>query len=222
MRSKSDDLVLAGAAALLFALLFAFRGAGPLDFWWWMSANVAFLVALSAALDADYLHSVLDDLRRHAVRNILFGVLSAAVLYGVFFAGNRVSLRFLPFAGAGISRVYALKQGTSTAAGAPGFTRGSTSAVLARGNKPRASGEPKARPLTLRVVLLLALLIGPGEELFWRGFLQRRWQIRFGPVRGFLLTAGLYTLVHAATGIVSPNYLIKYHPRDSSILKEPL
>jgi len=37
---------------------------------------------------------------------------------------------------------------TSTAAGAPGFTRGPTSAVLARGYKPRASGEPKARPLT--------------------------------------------------------------------------
>jgi len=35
-----------------------------------------------------------------------------------------------------------------TAAGAPGFARGSTSAVLARGYKPRASGEPKARPLT--------------------------------------------------------------------------
>jgi len=39
----------------------------------------------------------------------------------------------------------------STAAGAPGFARGSTSAVLARGYKPRASGEPKARPLTLVV-----------------------------------------------------------------------
>jgi hypothetical protein len=30
----------------------------------------------------------------------------------------------------------------------PGLARGSTSAVLARGYKPRASGEPKARPLT--------------------------------------------------------------------------
>jgi hypothetical protein len=29
----------------------------------------------------------------------------------------------------------------------PGLTRGSTSAVLARGYKSRASGEPKARPL---------------------------------------------------------------------------
>ena len=40
-----------------------------------------------------------------------------------------------------------------TAAGAPGFTRGSTSVVLARGYKPRASGEPKARPLTSAVSL---------------------------------------------------------------------
>ena len=37
----------------------------------------------------------------------------------------------------------------STAAGAPSFARGSSSAVLARGLRPRASGEPKARPLTL-------------------------------------------------------------------------
>jgi molybdopterin-guanine dinucleotide biosynthesis protein A len=42
-----------------------------------------------------------------------------------------------------------LPVGPSTAAGAPGFARGSTSAVLARGYKPRASGEPKARPWTL-------------------------------------------------------------------------
>jgi len=37
---------------------------------------------------------------------------------------------------------------TSAAAGAPGISWGSSSAVLARGYKPRASGEPKARPLT--------------------------------------------------------------------------
>ncbi len=37
--------------------------------------------------------------------------------------------------------------GDSTAAGAPGFARGSTSAVLDRGLYPRASGEPEARPL---------------------------------------------------------------------------
>jgi hypothetical protein len=38
---------------------------------------------------------------------------------------------------------------TGTGKPGPGLTRGSTSAVLARGYKPRASGEPKARPLTV-------------------------------------------------------------------------
>jgi hypothetical protein len=47
-----------------------------------------------------------------------------------------------------IARPFSIKVEVSTAAGAPGFARGSTSAVLARENKPRASGEPKARPLT--------------------------------------------------------------------------
>jgi PAS domain S-box-containing protein len=37
----------------------------------------------------------------------------------------------------------------STADSAPGFARGSISAVLARRYKPRASGEPKAHPLTI-------------------------------------------------------------------------
>jgi molybdopterin-guanine dinucleotide biosynthesis protein A len=54
-----------------------------------------------------------------------------------------------------------LPVGSSTAAGAPDFARGSTSAVLARSYKPRASGEPKARPLTL-----LEATIGPLAELF--------------------------------------------------------
>ncbi|MCX6562089.1 MAG: DUF1080 domain-containing protein [Candidatus Aminicenantes bacterium] len=43
---------------------------------------------------------------------------------------------------------YNVSEEMSTAAGAPGLPGGSTSAVLARENKPRASGEPKARPLT--------------------------------------------------------------------------
>jgi len=44
----------------------------------------------------------------------------------------------------------------------------------------------KAGVAPLRVVLLIALVIGPGEELFWRGFFQ---------VAGLL-----YTAVHLASG----------------------
>jgi hypothetical protein len=43
--------------------------------------------------------------------------------------------------------------GLSAAAGAPGFARGSASAVRARGYIPRARGEPKARPLAGQTAL---------------------------------------------------------------------
>ena len=48
----------------------------------------------------------------------------------------------------------------AAAAGAPGFARGSASAVLARGYKPRAGGEPKARPLTRFGIRIIAVLVG--------------------------------------------------------------
>jgi uncharacterized protein len=51
-----------------------------------------------------------------------------------------------------------------------------------------------------RIALLMALIIGPGEELFWRGFLQRRLQIHMGANSGFLLATALYTAVHIFTG----------------------
>lgn len=54
----------------------------------------------------------------------------------------------------------------------------------------------------IRVVLLMVLLIGPGEELFWRAFLQRRAMERFGAIPGFLAATALYALVHAASGNV--------------------
>ncbi len=51
-----------------------------------------------------------------------------------------------------------------------------------------------------RIGLLMLLVIGPGEELFWRGYLQRRFSLLYGPTKGFILATALYTLVHVATG----------------------
>ena len=58
----------------------------------------------------------------------------------------------------------------------------------------------KAGVPVLRVVLLIALIIGPGEELFWRGFFQERAGLTTKPAFGFALTAMLYTAVHLASG----------------------
>ncbi len=52
----------------------------------------------------------------------------------------------------------------------------------------------------LRIVLLIGLVIGPGEELFWRGFFQERTGTTTSRSYGFILTALLYTAVHLASG----------------------
>jgi uncharacterized protein len=52
----------------------------------------------------------------------------------------------------------------------------------------------------LRVVLLIGLVIGPGEELFWRGFFQDRTAATTKPPFGFAFTAMLYAAVHLASG----------------------
>ena len=46
------------------------------------------------------------------------------------------------------------------------------------------------------IFLLLCFVTGPGEEIFWRGFLQGRLMDRWGPGRGFVLTTLIYGGVH--------------------------
>jgi len=46
----------------------------------------------------------------------------------------------------------------------------------------------------------LALVIGPAEELFWRGLIQKRLMKRFGPWPGTLLGTAAYGGAHLITG----------------------
>jgi membrane protease YdiL (CAAX protease family) len=46
----------------------------------------------------------------------------------------------------------------------------------------------------------LALIIGPAEELFWRGFVQRRLAEKFGNVPGYVLATTAYGGAHLVTG----------------------
>ena len=46
----------------------------------------------------------------------------------------------------------------------------------------------------------LALVIGPAEELFWRGLVQRRLEARFGRWQGSAAAAAVYGAAHAVTG----------------------
>jgi membrane protease YdiL (CAAX protease family) len=160
------SILVAALAAALFVPLFIWRGIGPFDFWWWMSAAIVLLIGLGAALDAEYFAALQRDLGSDVRRKIGLGLLAAAALYIVFFVGNWAARLVLPFAGAGIGQVYGFKTGAPV----------------------------------LRVALSMVLVIGPGEELFWRAYLQRRWQKRVGPLAGWLAATALYALVHAGSG----------------------
>jgi membrane protease YdiL (CAAX protease family) len=52
--------------------------------------------------------------------------------------------------------------------------------------------------------LLLGLVIGPGEEVYWRGLVQWGFASRYGPVRGWVLG----TLAYAGVHLVSLNPMV--------------
>ena len=163
---KSQSFLAAVLASLLLVPLFAFRRIGGFDFWWWMSLNVILLVSFGLFSDKSYLALIFKDFQKGLLKKIGLGIMSAGLLYAVFFIGNEVSRMIFPFAGAEIRQVYGFKQDASA----------------------------------LRIILLMIVFIGPGEELFWRGYLQRHWQKRFGKIHGFIFASVLYALVHAASG----------------------
>lgn len=49
-------------------------------------------------------------------------------------------------------------------------------------------------PLVL--TLLMLLIIGPAEEIFWRGYIQKTLSERWNPNIGFIVTTLVYSLVH--------------------------
>jgi len=51
-----------------------------------------------------------------------------------------------------------------------------------------------------QIALLIALIIAPGEELFWRGWLQKALCQRYGVSRGVLLALLTYGGVHITSG----------------------
>ncbi len=103
-------------------------------------------------------------LRRERLRgrDVVTGLSSAAVLYGIFRLGDAMARRTMPAGDREIAAIYELR----TAA-------------------PRPA-----------IAAALGLVIGPGEELFWRGLVQQNLQRRFGRLRGMLIASSCYGAVH--------------------------
>ena len=50
--------------------------------------------------------------------------------------------------------------------------------------------------------LLLFFIIGPGEEIYWRGFIQKTLSKKLGENKGYIISVLLYAGVHIITGNV--------------------
>lgn len=153
-------------AVVLFSPMFVLRQLGPLDFWWWMTANLIVLTGISLWTDKSYWPILKEDFSGNTLKKVLIGLISAAFLYVLFFVGNYLSRQWFGFAESGIDNVYAFK-----------------------GDAP-----------PLRISLLMLFIIGPGEEIFWRGYLQRHFSATWGKRAGFIIALVLYTGVHIFTG----------------------
>lgn len=50
----------------------------------------------------------------------------------------------------------------------------------------------------LLLSLLLLFIIGPAEEIFWRGFIQNRLSAKYNANWGFVITTAIYAIVHVS------------------------
>ena len=46
------------------------------------------------------------------------------------------------------------------------------------------------------LTILMLFIIGPAEEIFWRGFIQKSFSEKWNPNLGFIVTTLIYSLVH--------------------------
>lgn len=158
--SRREPVTLIGLAMAFGLFGLTFRGARA-RFWERMTLTGFLLGTMALANEA--------ELRRlrFRERDVALGLLSAAGLYAIFQAGDRMARAVMPKGSQEIGDIYALR-----------------------------SLRPKSE-----IAKRLATIIGPAEELFWRGFVQRRIGAPGAAVAygGAHLVTGNATLIGAAT-----------------------
>jgi len=148
--------------AIIIAATFWFVMFSPwtkeyVNFWITMGIAGVTLILMSAFLG--------KDLKKHfsfTIKDLLIGMGSAAILYGIFYLGDIFSKLLFDFAQDQVSRIYLMKEGENE----------------------------------WYLGLLLIFLIGPAEEIFWRGYVQRMLEPKYGGWAALIVTALVYALVH--------------------------
>ena len=150
--------LLALTAAAFWFVLFSPWTKEYVNFWIGISLFSGSLAAYALAFGDEKLKKIFD----FKLSYLLIGVVSAALLYSIFFMGNLAVRSLFDFAGREIERIY------STKSQAEGYLIGT----------------------------MLLLVIAPAEEIFWRGFIQKKYSERLGKWKGFFLALALYSAVH--------------------------
>ena len=96
--------------------------------------------------------------------DVLIGTALAALLWGFFWVGDRLSSLMFDFARPQVDMIYGMKAGEN--------------------------------PLML--TLLMLFIIGPAEEIFWRGYIQKNLSAKWNPNVGFIVATLIYSLVHVS------------------------
>ena len=153
-RDKGQLVLSLFVAALLWFVMFSPWTSPHVNFWLCMTASAILLAGFACAFGRTTFNYQLSD--------FLWGFAIAALLWGVFFVGDKVSQLIFPFARTQVNIIYNMK--------------GNISPTL--------------------LAMLLLLVIGPAEEVFWRGYVQKTLSKYRSPLVAFLLTTACYTLVH--------------------------
>lgn len=146
-------------AAVLWFVMFSPWTAPHVNFWVMMTFSGLTLTAYSTWASPGWWKDIRLDLS-----NILLGVVLAAVLWGVFWVGDKISSLMFDFARPQVDMIYGMKEGEN--------------------------------PWVLTVLMLF--IIGPAEEIFWRGYLQKSFSKKWNPNMGFIVTTLMYSLVHVS------------------------
>jgi membrane protease YdiL (CAAX protease family) len=131
------------------------------NFWLKLTGSASLLAAIGLVSSRNELKALFT----FKIRHLWVGVLSAIILYGIFWVGKLAANLLFSFAPAQIESVYA----------------------------------SKTQLEAVWIGLLLLLVMGPAEEIYWHGFVQRRLTGRYGATVGILATAAVYTLVHVTS-----------------------
>lgn len=144
-------------AAVLWTVMFSPWTAPHVNFWIMMTCSGLTLTLYSTWAAPGWWKDMKFD-----ISNIFLGVGLAAVLWGVFWVGDKLSSLMFDFARPQVDMIYGMKAGEN--------------------------------PWILTALMLF--IIGPAEEIFWRGYLQKSFSRRWNPNVGFAVTTLMYSLVH--------------------------